>query len=194
MGEKEQGGMLRTVVVVGIVAIIALVITAGIVGLKANLRTNTLMAVDAGHNLVQLKNNSLKASATVLNDDHLNSITVTDTGDNAASLVLRPTTRVQGIFFGYDVVTRNYINAKDRYIFSFDMKSSDPTGLSIMKLGFESSWTISKSTPALSTEWQHYEVNGTRVDTTGTLVIYFNNSRSTPTTLDIRNVELYRSV
>ena len=34
MGENEQGGMLRTVVVVGIVAMIALIVTLGVVGLK----------------------------------------------------------------------------------------------------------------------------------------------------------------
>lgn len=40
MGENEQGGMLRTVVVMGIIAMVALIITLGVVGLKANMRKN----------------------------------------------------------------------------------------------------------------------------------------------------------
>ena len=47
MGENEQGGMLRTVVVVGIVALIAAVIIGGVVGLKASLTKNTDSAVGA---------------------------------------------------------------------------------------------------------------------------------------------------
>ena len=45
MGENEQGGMLRTVVVVGIVAMVALIITLGVVGLKNNMTKNTATAV-----------------------------------------------------------------------------------------------------------------------------------------------------
>ena len=47
MGENEQGGMLRTVVVVGLVALIAAVITLGVVGLKSNMTKNTDRAVGA---------------------------------------------------------------------------------------------------------------------------------------------------
>lgn len=41
MGENEQGGMLRTVVVIGLVALIAAVITMGVVGLKSNMTKNS---------------------------------------------------------------------------------------------------------------------------------------------------------
>lgn len=47
MGENEQGGMLRTVVVIGLVALIAAVITMGVVGLKSNMTKNTDRAVGA---------------------------------------------------------------------------------------------------------------------------------------------------
>lgn len=47
MGENEQGGMLRTVVVVGLVALIAAVIIGGVVGLKASMNKNTDRAVGA---------------------------------------------------------------------------------------------------------------------------------------------------
>lgn len=45
MGENEQGGMLRTVVVIGIIAMVALIITLGVVGLKSNMSKNTDKAV-----------------------------------------------------------------------------------------------------------------------------------------------------
>jgi len=51
MGENEQGGMLRTVVVIGIVAMVALIITLGVVGLKDNMtknQTNALQTVSKG--------------------------------------------------------------------------------------------------------------------------------------------------
>lgn len=40
MGENEQGGMLRTVVVIGIIAMVALIVTLGVVGLKSNMNTH----------------------------------------------------------------------------------------------------------------------------------------------------------
>ena len=45
MGENEQGGMLRTVVVVGLVAMIALIVTLGVVGMKDSMNKNTDTAV-----------------------------------------------------------------------------------------------------------------------------------------------------
>lgn len=51
MGENEQGGMLRTIVVIGLVALIAAVITLGVVSLKSNMisnQTNTLQTVSKG--------------------------------------------------------------------------------------------------------------------------------------------------
>lgn len=45
MGENEQGGMLRTVVVVGLVAIIAAVVMFAVTGLKGNMTKNTSTAI-----------------------------------------------------------------------------------------------------------------------------------------------------
>ena len=45
MGENEQGGMLRTVVVIGIIAMVALIIILSVVGLKNNMTKNTNSAV-----------------------------------------------------------------------------------------------------------------------------------------------------
>ena len=51
MGENEQGGMLRTVVVVGIIAMVALIVTLGVVGLKSKMQstqTTALQTVSKG--------------------------------------------------------------------------------------------------------------------------------------------------
>lgn len=194
MGENEHGGMLRTVVVVGIIAMIAIVIIMGVVGLKSNLRKNTLMAVDAGHNLVKLQNNSIKQSVRILNDDKLQSISIQDNGDNDASFILRPTSAVQGVFMPYNIVAENYIDAKDSWTFSLDMKSSSGSNLRIYELGLEGSVVKSTTAPALNNTWQHYVVKGTRLKRFGTAVIYVRNSSTVPITLDIKNIELHRSV
>lgn len=53
MGENEQGGMLRTVVVVGLVALIAAVVMIGVVGMKASMNKNTNKAADtAAQNVI----------------------------------------------------------------------------------------------------------------------------------------------
>lgn len=41
MGENEQGGMLRTVIVVGLIALIAVVATALVIGLKSDMKSKT---------------------------------------------------------------------------------------------------------------------------------------------------------
>lgn len=69
MGENEQGGMLRTVVVVGLVALIAAVITMGVVGMKASMNKNTATAVeltanpDYGKNLLAPAERNMTFSA-----------------------------------------------------------------------------------------------------------------------------------
>lgn len=45
MGENEQSGMLRSVVVLGIIAIISFVVIAGVVALKVNMKNNTDEAI-----------------------------------------------------------------------------------------------------------------------------------------------------
>lgn len=46
MGENEQGGMLRVVVVVGLVALIAAVVTALVITLKNKMKTTSTAAQD----------------------------------------------------------------------------------------------------------------------------------------------------
>ena len=69
MGENEQGGMLRTVVVAGLVALIAAVIIGGVVGMKASMTKNTAAAVelttnpDYGKNLLAPAERNITFSA-----------------------------------------------------------------------------------------------------------------------------------
>ena len=63
MGENEQGGMLRTVVVVGLVAMVALIITLGVVGLKAMAKQNRDAAVPPTMMLSMMDKSSITPSS-----------------------------------------------------------------------------------------------------------------------------------
>ena len=52
MGENEQGGMLRVVVVVGLVALIAAVVTALVITLKNKMKTTSTAAQDGIDNAI----------------------------------------------------------------------------------------------------------------------------------------------
>lgn len=65
MGENEQGGMLRTVVVIGLIALIAAVVIFGITNLKGNMIKNSDTAVynvDKAGKLYQFNSNNGNAS------------------------------------------------------------------------------------------------------------------------------------
>ena len=68
MGENEQGGMLRTVVVVGLVALIAAVITMGVVGMKASMINNINEATPASMRMSLMTRSDFKFSTHVDND------------------------------------------------------------------------------------------------------------------------------
>lgn len=63
MGENEQGGMLRTVVVVGLVAMVALIITLGVVGLKTMAKQNRDAAVPPTMMLSMVDKSSITPSS-----------------------------------------------------------------------------------------------------------------------------------
>lgn len=67
MGENEQGGMLRNVVVVGLVAMVALIVIFAVVGLKGNMTSTTNGATDnIQKNIKQVNDGD---NNTVLTDD-----------------------------------------------------------------------------------------------------------------------------
>ena len=68
MGENEQGGMLRTVVVIGIIAMVALIITLGVVGLKDNMKKNIDEAIPATMRLSLLNESDFRFTTHDGND------------------------------------------------------------------------------------------------------------------------------
>lgn len=196
MGENEQGGMLRTVVVVGIVALIAAVITMGVVGMKASLRSKTVLAVDAGRNLVALTDNSVKKSYNPFNYTQM-----LDNGDGSATLTFpNVEPNVKGIVFaggGEDL--HGYFKTGDKWRAEMDVKTTTPSALAwytddkhTTGLGIESSDSHWVENPPFSTEWQHYVAEGTRGVEWGTYVVYFKNKTSTPISVDVKNMSLTR--
>lgn len=196
MGENEQGGMLRTVVVVGLVALIAAVITMGVIGMKASLRSNTLMAVDAGRNLVALTDNSVKKSYKPFNYTQ-----IIDNGDGSATLTFpNVDPNVKGLVFaGAGEDLHGYFKTGDKWRAEIDVKTTTPSALGwytdslhATGLGIESSDSHWVENPPFSTQWQHYVAEGTRGVEWGTYVVYFKNNTKTPITVDVKNMSLTR--
>lgn len=196
MGENEQGGMLRTVVVIGIIAMVALIMTLGVVGLKSSLRTNTLMAKDAGHNLVALTNNSISQSFTGYDYTQIH-----DNADGSAVITL-PSNKggVYGLVFtGAGDNIHSSFQTSDKWEATADIKTTNPDALAWYKdsvhatgLGIESSDAKWVSNPAFSTSYQKYVASGTKGQQWGTFVIYFKNNGSTPLEVTVKNITLSR--
>ena len=73
MGENEQGGMLRTVVVIGLVALIASVVIAGVVVSKANMNkhvTDTTSLVEKQVNATSATSRNLYLNSKGLRNDY----------------------------------------------------------------------------------------------------------------------------
>lgn len=196
MGENEQGGMLRTVTVIGLIAIIAMVVIMAVVGMKGSLRTNTLMAKDAGKNLVALTDNSMSKSFTGFNYTQ-----IVDHPDGSATLTLPSNgTNVYGIVFsgGGDDVHQSF-QTLDKWQAEVDIKTTSPNGLAWFSddkhetgLGIESSTASWTQNPAFSTTWQHYVATGSKGPMWGTFVVYLRNNSGGPINVDVKNVTLTR--
>lgn len=189
MGEKEQGGLLRTVVVIGLIALIAGIIIAGIFSVKSSIRHSTVMATDTGHNLVPLTNNSVSKTYWWYNDAEMR-----DQNDGEATLLIKgDRTSPAGMFYkgaGSDVY--NAFKKLDVWQASVDLKVDDPKGLAISSFGVEGSNNTWLAKPNLSTDWQHFEIKGTRVNQWGTMTLYFTNHSGHDINVHVKNLELYR--
>ena len=190
--------MLRTVVVIGLVAIIAIVMIVGVVGLKSSLRTNTLMAETMGQNVLQLKQNgtdtrykfnALSGSEKIQYDD--------STG--VFDLTLSAKTGHQGMYYGPGggAASKDYDSflAGDKYQITADMRSDDASLFSNIdySIYFESSQPGGMYLhPTMSGEWQHYETNGVKLDTWGAPMFYFNNSSGKVAHVQVKNIKLIR--
>ena len=198
MGENEQGGMLRTVVVIGLVAIIAIVMIVGVVGLKSSLRTNTLMATTMGQNVLQFKQNGTdrRYKFNALSGSER---MYYDASTGIMNLTLSANSGDQGMYYGsggsgsskdYDAFLPG-----DKYQLTADMRSDDASLFENVDydMYFESSQNGGMYLhPTMSGKWQHYETNGIRLDTWGAPMFYFNNSSGKVVHVQVKNIKLIR--
>ena len=208
MGEREQGGMLRTVVVIGLVAIIAIVITVGMVGLKSSLRTNTLMGSTMGQNVLQIDQSDPNKRFNILGGYENLSY---DADSGTYTLVLSTKSQYddaswgyhggQGMYYGpgstYSPKDYNAFLPGDKYYMTADIRTtSDVSLMSKVSHGmsFQSSKVEMAVNPDITNSWQHYETKGVRLDTWGAPLIWFNNGSGQPVTFEIKNIQLIRQV
>ena len=207
MGENEQGGMLRTVVVVGLAAIIALIITLGVVGLKSSLRTNTLMGTSMGQNILQIdpSDPDNKMFHRLGGDE-----TLTYDGNTGVHTLVLSTKSVydapgshgvQGMYYGaggaYARKDYDGFLPGDKYYATADIRTTSDVSLMSKvshHMNFEDSKVEMAVNPDITNNWQHYETKGVRLGTWGTLMIWFVNDSGQPVTFEIKNVKVVREV
>ena len=207
MGENEQGGMLRTVVVVGIVAMVALIITVGVVGLKSSLRTNTLIGSTMGQNILTIDqsdpNNKMFHRLGGYETLTYNSSTGTYTLVlSTKSVYDTPGYKgAQGMYYGIggSAAPKDYngFAPGDKYYMTADIRTtSDASLISKAPHGMEveHSKVEMKVDPDISNSWQHYETKGVKLDNYGEPWVHFNNNNDQPVTIEIKNVQLVREV
>lgn len=207
MGEKEQGGMLRTVVVIGLVAIIAIVITVGVVGLKSSLRTNTLMGTSMGQNILEIDQSdpNNKMFHRLGGDEKLSY----DSDSGTYTLVLSTKSvydtpgyhGAQGMYYGaggaYAPKDYSGFLPGDKYYMTADIRTTSDVSLMSkvpLSMGFEDSKVEMAVNPEITNDWQHYETKGVRLGTWGTSWFHFNNASGQPVTFEIKNVQVIREV
>lgn len=206
MGENEQGGMLRTVVVIGLIAIIAILITLGVVGLKSSLRTNALMGASMGQNILKIDPSDPNKSFHTLGG--YEKLTY-DSDTGTYTLVLSTKSQFdtssargrQGMYYGlggrYAPKDYEAFLPGDKYYMIADIRTtSDVSLMSKVSHGmeFQSSKTEMSVNPDITSSWHHYETKGVRLDTWGEPLIWFNNGSGQPVTFEIKNVKLIREV
>lgn len=124
MGENEQGGMLRNVVVIGLVAMIALVVTLAVVGLKGNMKSGTSNATNSIQK--QLSGDSNDDTNVVTDDFNNSSYYYSDPDSNNMVTITGMTTAAREAASG-TVVIPSYlkrngkiytVNKLDSYLYS----------------------------------------------------------------------------
>ena len=200
MGENKRRVMLRTVEVVGLVAMVALIITQGIVDLKPLLRMNTLK----GQNILKIDLSDPAKRFHILGG-YEKFLIDSDTG--TYTLVLSTKSKYdssehrgeQGMYYGAggDSSPKNYKGfvPGDKYYLTADIRTT--SNVSLMSkvphhMAFKSSKVEMAVNPAITNNWQHYETKGIRLDTWGAPVFAFTNDSGEPITIEIKNIKLIR--
>jgi len=124
VGENEQGGMLRNVVVVGLVALIAAVVIYAVIGLKGNMLAGTSTATDSIQK--QLGSNSNDNSNVVTDDYDTSNYFYSDPDSNNMVTITGMKTGVRTALSGTVVIPsylqkngKKYtVNKIDGYVYS----------------------------------------------------------------------------
>lgn len=90
MGEREQGGMLRTVVVIGIVAMVAIMVIFAAVGLTMNMKSTTNGATDNIQKNIKQANGDAPEAVTDDYDSSKYYYDLNDTDKTATISSLKP--------------------------------------------------------------------------------------------------------
>lgn len=131
MGENEQGGMLRNVVVVGLVAMVAIVLIFAITGLKTtvtNQREDSVYKVKRA----QLNGRNLLVGSKDYSGGHWNYVSKTADWHDGTQVI--QATSASSMIFRYDkqhLITEGLINTKDKYQVSFDVNNTGSTPVTI---------------------------------------------------------------
>lgn len=174
MGENEQGGMLRTVVVVGLVALIAAVVIFGITGLKASMNKNSDTAVHKVERAQIIGKNLFVNSRKLWWYNSNNGVHITTEDYDATTKMWHITSPQNGLLyegpFWYQTDTTSYQLVKgDQYAFSFDIKG---TG-TYQCVGSENSLNYNGPSGDVPSEWTRVTQTGT-ANGSNAFVIYFD--------------------
>lgn len=196
MGESEQGGMLRTIIVLGLVALIAGVVTAGIISLKDTNRREALTAATTPINILdELDQHQLGAFGVKTK--------VVKNGDNDYIITLDGSDHEQGFYWGVGTsnATSNYTDflPGDNWVMSTEARLISGAGDKVVldqlwMEGSENSFEWTKRPSKLTSDWQTFSTKGSRVRVWGAPVLYFINHSGQPITVEVRNTTLHRTV
>ena len=159
MGENEQGGMLRTVVVVGLVAMVALIVTLGVVGLKNNMNdrissTTSRVLAEGSRNLI-LNSSGMNASATNRPSMRANGVGTTNTNSTIAynpdSMTITYTGNgSQEWYYALAESFQNYagstLDKTKQYTISVDVKGTAPSAAFRVNNAYSPSVSINNTT------------------------------------------------
>ena len=195
MGENEQGGMLRTIIVLGLVALIAGVVTAGIISLKDTNRREALTAATTPTNILdELEQHQL--------GDFGVKTKVVKNGDNDYIITLDGSDHGQGLYWGKggSEATSEYTDFRpgDNWVMSTEARLISGPGekVALDRLYFQGtdSYDWTKQPSKLTSDWQTFSTKGSRVRVWGAPALFFTNRSGQSVTVEVRNTTLHRTV
>ena len=174
MGENEQSGMLRVVVVVGLVALIAAVVIFGVTGLKASMTKNSDTAVHKVERAQMTGKNLFLNSRNLWWHGNNSGVQITTENYDANTKMWHITSPQDGLanegpfWFQHDTTSYQLVKG-DEYTFSFDIKG---TGV-YYYVGSENTSNYKGPSGDVPSEWTRVTQTGT-ANGTNAFVLYFD--------------------